>query len=330
MAVTVPHGVLALRQKTNQEVEEAREVLRRQSAMLLELADRVDGRFSRAVDALYAAEGRVVVCGIGKSGIIGRKIASTMASTGTPAFFVNAAEAAHGDLGMIAKGDVALLISSSGETAEVLQVLPHLQRLHVPIVAIVGALGSTLAREADVVVAARVSGEVCPHNLAPTSSTLAALAMGDALGLALMRRRAFGPRDFHRLHPGGRLGHRVATRVKDVMRSANLPIVAPTATVGESLICITQGRLGLVLVMDDGKLIGIVTDGDLRRGMLRHPSDLLSCPITEIMTADPVTTGEETSLAEAFQLMQEHKIKALVVVDASGEVTGITEVFDDK
>ncbi|MBI2897127.1 MAG: KpsF/GutQ family sugar-phosphate isomerase [Deltaproteobacteria bacterium] len=323
--------VLALRQTTTRrEVEEAREVLRQQSAVLSKLATRVDGRFSRAVEALYSTEGHVVLSGMGKSGLIGRKIASTLASTGTPAIFVNAGEAHHGDMGMITSRDTAVLISRSGETAEVVQLLPHLRRLGVRIVAIVGELGSSLARQADVALDASVDGEVCPCNLAPTSSALAALALGDALAVALMRRRGLTSRDFARVHPGGRLGRRLATRVKDVMRSNHLPIVPPTASVGDSLIAITQGRLGLVLVMEDGELQGIVTDGDLRRGMQRHPADLLSMSISEIMTKDPVTTREDTMLADAFAQMQELKIKALVAVDVCGEVMGIVEVFDDK
>jgi arabinose-5-phosphate isomerase len=252
-----------------------------------------------------------------------------MASTGTPAIFVSAAEAPHGDLGMITARDTALLVSKSGETAEVVQLVPHLRVIGVKIVALVASPDCTLARQADVAVDLPVDGEACPSNLAPTTSSLAALAMGDALAIALMRRRGFGSRDFARFHPGGRLGHRLATRVKDVMRGHSLPIVAPTATVGESLIAITQGRLGLVLVMADEELLGIVTDGDLRRGIQQH-ADLLARPIFEIMTRNPLTIHEEISLAEALRLMQERKIKALVVVDTSGEVTGIVEVFDDK
>lgn len=322
-------NVLALRQTTQHEVDEARQILRKQSDVLADLAGRVDGRFCRAVDLLHATEGHVVVCGMGKAGIIGRKIASTLASTGTPAFFVNAGEAHHGDLGMVTSRDTAVLVSRSGKTEEVVELVPYLRQIGVKIVALVGEPDSTLAREADVAVDVSVDGEVCPHNLAPTTSALAALAMGDALAIALMRRRGFSARDFARFHPGGRLGRRLNTRVKDVMRRSQLPIVSLGATVGESLMAITAGRLGLVLVMANQRLVGIVTDGDLRRGMQRH-ANLLALPISEIMTKSPVTIREDAVLSDALQQMRARKIKALVAIDVDGEVTGIVELFDDK
>ncbi|HTM23217.1 MAG TPA: KpsF/GutQ family sugar-phosphate isomerase [Kofleriaceae bacterium] len=297
--------------------------------MIAELADRLDESFALTVEAMLNAAGHVVVMGVGKSGLIGKKIASTFASTGTPSFFVNAAEAHHGDLGMITARDTALLVSHSGETEEVVQLVPHLRRLGITIIALVGQLDSTLARSADVALDVSVHREACPNNLAPTSSALAALAMGDALAVSLMRRRGFGAGDFARFHPGGTLGRRLCTQVRDVMRGNDLPIVAPTDTVGDSLVTMTRGRLGLILVMNGDRLLGLVTDGDLRRAMQRH-SDLLRLPVTEIMTRNPVTIDENTLLDDAHQRLQAMKLKALVVVGDEGKVTGIVEVFDEK
>lgn len=310
-------------------VEEARSVLLHQADALAEMAMRVDETFARAVELLLASEGHVVVLGVGKSGQIGKKIASTFASTGTPAFFVNAAEAHHGDLGMVTPGSTVLVISYSGETDEVVTLLPHLRRAGVRLIAMVGQLESTLARQADVALDVAVEREVCPNNLAPTSSTVATLAMGDALAVALMRQKGFGTHDFARCHPGGSLGRRLLQRVCDVMRKHDLPIVAPTDTVGESLMTITQGRLGLLLVMVGERLVGLVTDGDLRRGMQRYP-DLLTRPVSDIMTSNPVTVDQDTLVVDAHHRMQALKIKALVAVDEDGGVTGVVEVFDEK
>ena len=321
--------VVPLRSPQEPEIAEARRVLREQSELLLQLANRIDAAYSRAVDVLFATRSRVVVVGVGKSGIIARKIAATLSSTGTPATFVNAAEAHHGDLGMITADDTALVLSRSGETDEVVRLLPHLRQLGVPVVALVGELESTLAHLADVVLDVSVDREVCPNNLAPTSSTLAALAIGDALAVSLSRRRHFTAEDFARLHPGGRLGHDLTVRVREVMRRNDLPVVDAADSVGDALIRMTGGRLGLVLVLSAGKLVGIVTDGDLRRGMQRH-ANLLRQPIAEIMTTAPVTVDESAQLATAHQRMKALKIKALVVVDAEDRVTGIVEVFDER
>jgi arabinose-5-phosphate isomerase len=321
-------AIVALR-RSHPLVEDARRVLLHQSDALADLADRVDERFARAVEMLLAADGHVAIIGVGKSGQIGRKLASTLASTGTPALFVNAAEAHHGDLGMVMPRSTAVVISYSGETDEIVSLLPHLRRSAVRIIAMVGQPASTLAREADVVLDVAVDREACPNNLAPTTSTLATLAMGDALAVALMRRKGFGTEDFARFHPGGSLGRRLLTRVRDVMRKHDLPIVRPGDTVGESLMTITQGRLGLGLVMNGERLVGLVTDGDLRRGMQRF-TDLLVRPVTDIMTSNPVTVDEDTLLVDAHGRMQALKIKALVAVDGGGRVSGVVEVFDDE
>jgi arabinose-5-phosphate isomerase len=311
-------------------LDEAREVFRDQARAIAELAERVDERFAQAVELLYATEGRVVVLGVGKSGLIGQKIASTLASTGTPAFFVNAAEAHHGDLGMVTPHDTAVLISRSGETSEVVSLLGHLERLGVPVVALIGEQDSTLGRRSTVALDASVEREVCPNNLAPTNSTLAALAMGDALAVALIRRRRFQPEDFAMVHPGGSLGQRLTgARVRDAMRSKDLPIVKPSATVGESLVVMTRGQLGLVLVTSGDRLLGLITDGDLRRAMLQY-ENLQSLPVTEIMTLNPATISEDKPLAEAHARMRTMKLKALVVVSGNSKVSGVVEIFDES
>lgn len=308
-------------------VEDARRVLTQQAQTLLDLASRVDERFADAVEILRMTDGHVIVTGVGKSGQIGRKIASTLASTGTPAFFVNAAEAHHGDLGMFTGRDTAILISHSGETDEVVGIVPHLRAMGVPVIAMVGRVESTLARAADVLLEVSVAREACPNNLAPTSSALAVLAMGDALAISLMRVRQFTSNDFARFHPGGSLGRQLTPRVRDVMRTSDLPLVAPTTTVGDSLETMTAGRLGLLLVTQGDRLVGLVTDGDLRRGMHLH-DDVMSVPVSEIMTRNPVAITEDTPLADAHQRMRSLKLKALVVIDAGGRVVGVVEVFD--
>jgi arabinose-5-phosphate isomerase len=308
-------------------VQEARETLTEQSQCIAELAARVDESFGRAVGLMYSTPGHVVITGMGKSGNIGRKMAATLASTGTPSFFLHPAEAFHGDLGMITERDTLLLISYSGETEEVVRLLPHLLRMGTPIISLIGAMDSTLAKAADVAIDVSVVREACPNNLAPTNSTLAAMAMGDALAVSLMRARQFGADDFARLHPGGSLGRRLLTRVKDVMHRRELPVVSPSQTVRESLFTITRGRLGLALVLDHGVLKGIVTDGDLRRAMQRH-EDVLEVPVAEIMSTHPVTIDENALLSDAEKLMRRRKIKALVVVNPNGLTSGLVEIFD--
>jgi arabinose-5-phosphate isomerase len=305
---------------------QARETIRHQAQTIADLAERIDRSFGRAVGLLHSTPGHTVVTGIGKSGIIGRKMAATLASTGTPSFFVHPAEALHGDLGMITERDTLVVISYSGETEEVVRLLPHLQRLGTPIVAFVGQMDSTLARAADVALDVSVEREACPNNLAPTNSTLAAMALGDAICVALMRAREFGVNDFARLHPGGALGRRLHMRVKDVMHGGDLPTVSPSQTVRESLFTITRGRLGLALVMEGSTLRGIVTDGDLRRAMQRH-DDVLNVPVAEIMSSHPVTIAQDALFSDAEKLMRRRKIKALVVVDDASKVVGIVEIF---
>lgn len=305
----------------------ARASLHLQAEALERLATRLDEEFCRALEVILACRGRVVVSGIGKSGLIGRKIAATLACSGTPSFFVHPGEAAHGDLGMVTADDVLVLISNSGETAELVSLLPHFLELGVPIIALVGRGSSSLARAASVILDIAVEHETCPHNLVPTTSALVTLAMGDALAMAAMRVRCFGPQDFGRFHPGGALGRRLSNRVKDVMQSQQLPLVSPTRKVSEALLTMTAGRCGLVVVVDEASApLGIVTDGDLRRALQERPG-LLELPVSEIMTDKPVTIREDATVNEAEERMRRLRIKAIVVVNSHQRVTGVIEIF---
>ncbi|NLO80305.1 MAG: KpsF/GutQ family sugar-phosphate isomerase [Xanthomonadaceae bacterium] len=304
----------------------AARVLIEQARALSFAAQALGAEVDEAVEAILACRGRVVISGMGKSGIVGRKIAATFASTGTRSFFVHPGDAYHGDLGMIAPEDLVLLISFSGETDEVIRLLPSLKRFGNKIIALVGNEHSTLARHSDIVLLTPIEREACPNNLAPTTSTTVTMALGDALAVALMKARGFRSEQFAQYHPGGSLGRRLLTRVRDVMRSDDLPIVEPTMLLRDSLWEMTRARFGLVLVLDGRRPAGIVTDGDLRRALLADP-DAMNRPIGAIMTRTPVTINENAKLVEAEQLMQERKIKALVVVDNAGAVTGILEIF---
>jgi len=310
----------------NDWVREAQQVILQQSQAIAALAGRLNGAYTEAVTMMLEKHRRTIVSGIGKSGLIGKKIAATFSSTGTPSFFIHPTEAYHGDLGAITADDLVLFLSYSGETEEIVRLIPHLRQRSIPIIAIVGRLDSTLAREADVALDASVEREVCPNNLAPTNSTLAALAIGDALAVSLMKGRRFRKEDFARFHPGGSLGRRLVTRVKDVMYKGALPIASASQTIRETLFTITGGRLGLVLIMHGEKLEGIVTDGDLRRAL--HKNDkMLDLPISKIMTTSPLTINENALAANGEGMMMQAKVKALVVTDDSGRVTGILDIF---
>jgi arabinose-5-phosphate isomerase len=294
-----------------------------------ELAARVGGEFARACQLCLAATGRIVVTGLGKSGHVGGKIAATLASTGTPAFFLHAAEASHGDLGMIARGDVVLAISNSGETPELLMLLPHLKRLGAPVVAITGSSHSTLARDAEVNLDVSVAEEACPHNLAPTASTTATLAMGDALAIALLEARGFTPEDFARSHPGGSLGRKLLLHVADIMRSGErLPRVLAEAPLSAGLLEMSRKGLGLTAVVDaDDKVVGIFTDGDLRR-VIDREVDLRGTPISAVMTRNPRTIEAHSLAAEAVNKMEQHGITGLLVVDAQQRLVGALNIHD--
>lgn len=308
-------------------LDEARVALTEQSAALADAAERLDERFVRAVELVLACPGRVIVCGLGKSGHVARKLAATFASTGTPALFLHAAEAGHGDLGMVTTNDLVLLISNSGETEEIRRLLPYLRELDIPLVGLLGNASASLARSVDVLLDVAVRREACPLNLAPTTSSLLQLAVGDALATAVMRARQFDSGDFARFHPGGALGRRLLTRVRDEMVRERLPFVGPETRMNECLIRMTEGRCGLAIVLDDeGTLLGVVTDGDLRRGLQKDPA-LVTRPVADFMTKTPITISETATLEEANALMNDRRIKAILATDASGRVTGVLELF---
>jgi arabinose-5-phosphate isomerase len=306
-----------------------RRALEIESRAVAELGARVDATFVDACRLCLGATGRVVVTGLGKSGHIGNKIAATLASTGTPSFFLHAAEASHGDLGMVASGDVVLAISNSGETAEIVALLPHLRRLNTPVIAMTGNPASTLAREATVHVNVAVSEEACPLNLAPTASTTATLAMGDALATALLEARGFTVEDFARSHPGGALGRKLLLHVQDVMRRGDdLPRVSATAPLAQGLVEMSRKGLGLTAVVDENnRILGVFTDGDLRRTLDRG-LDLRTTQMREVMTANPRCVDPGALAAEAVNQMQDHKVTALLVADGQRNLVGALNIHD--
>lgn len=310
-------------------VAQARRVLAIEAAAIEKAAARLDGAFATAVELILARHGRVIVSGIGKSGHIARKIAATMASTGTPAYFVHAAEAVHGDLGMITRDDVLIALSNSGKNDELLTIVPLVKRQGGKLIAITGNAESALAQEADVHLDARVDEEACPLNLAPTASTTAALALGDALAVALLDARGFGAEDFARSHPGGALGRKLLTHVRDVMQPAErVAGVGIDTPVPEVLAAMSRGGMGMVAVLDGaGKLAGIFTDGDLRRA-LEKLGDLRPIAVGTLMTRNPRTIGPDRLAVEAVEMMEQHKVNQLLVIDTAGRLAGALNMHD--
>ena len=308
----------------------AGQVLEIEAAAVSALRGRLGRPFLDAVATIFAAEGRVVVTGMGKSGHIGSKIASTLASTGTPAFFMHPGEASHGDVGMIAAGDVVIAISNSGESDEILRILPLIKRRGAKVIAITGREQSTLATEADVHLDAAVEKEACPMNLAPTASTTAVLALGDALAVALLERRGFGEDDYALHHPGGALGRRLLLHVSDVMHSGErLPRVGVGATLKEAILEMSRKALGMTAIVEaDGRVAGLFTDGDLRRTLEKH-EDIRGLKVADVMTRNPRSIGPARLAAEAAQMMQAHHVSGrLLVVDEGGKLVGAVHVDD--
>ena len=306
----------------------AANVLKTEANELTRNAEILDGEFENAVEILYQTKGKVVVTGVGKSGHVGTKIAATLASTGTPSFFMHPTEAMHGDLGMIGKGDTLLAISFSGESEELTKILPHVQRFGVPIVAMARDKFSTLGKFSDAFVKLDVSKEACPLDAAPTSSTTLTLALGDALAVCLMEKRGFKKEDFANFHPGGSLGKRLFLKVKDVMRSENLPIVRWNASLKQAIDTMTHGKLGTVLIVDkDGVLDAILSDGDLRRALMREDFDLNDAAI-KYATLKPKELNDKEMLAiDALALIERHKIQLLAVVE-NGVPVGVLHIHD--
>lgn len=313
-------------------LEQARQVLRMEAEAVLEQVERIDEHFKAAVEMILACPGRTVITGMGKSGIIGRKMAATLASTGTPSFYLHPAEGIHGDLGMVTEGDVVIALSNSGETGEVLHILPSLRRIGAKLIAMVGNPNSTLAKNSDIVLNVGVTREACPLGLAPTSSTTAALAYGDALALALLSKRKFTASQFAVFHPGGSLGRKLLLTVEDIMHSGTEnPLVKADISVQDALFVITDKGLGAVSVVDDdNKMLGVLTDGDIRRGLSKGV-DFLKRPVTELMTASPKTITKEKLAAQALHIMESNRpkpITVLPVVDAENHVIGLLHMTD--
>lgn len=313
-------------------LEQARQVLRMEAEAVLEQVERIDEHFKAAVEMIMACPGRTVITGMGKSGIIGRKMAATLASTGTPSFYLHPAEGIHGDLGMVTEGDVVIALSNSGETGEVLHILPSLRRIGAKLIAMVGNPNSTLAKNSDIVLNVGVTREACPLGLAPTSSTTAALAYGDALALALLSKRKFTASQFAVFHPGGSLGRKLLLTVEDIMHSGTEnPLVKADISVQDALFVVTDKGLGAVSVVDnDNKMLGVLTDGDIRRGLSKGV-DFLKRPVTELMTASPKTITKEKLAAQALHIMESNRpkpITVLPVVDAENHVIGLLHMTD--
>lgn len=304
-----------------------RRVLRLEAEAITEAESRLGDEFARAVDMIASAHGRVIVCGVGKSGLIGRKIAATLTSTGTPAVFLHAADSIHGDLGIVGASDVAILISKSGESDELLPLLDHLKRLGVQTIAITGDRESTLATHADETLDAWVREEACLHGLVPTTSTTVALALGDALAVALLEEKGFGADDFARIHPGGALGRKLLTRVCDVMLTDGLPTLPPTATVREAIVELAERR-GIVMIIDgNAKVSGIMTAGDLTR-LMEHEVDVLSIGVIDVMNRAPRVADPDELGSAAVHRMEEHGIMAMPVVSDDGSLVGVVHLHD--
>ncbi|MBT0830741.1 SIS domain-containing protein [Campylobacter lari] len=307
-------------------IKMAKEVFEIESKTILDLCDNLDEGFNKAIELILSIKGRCVVSGMGKSGHIGAKIAATLASTGTPSFFMHPGEALHGDLGMLASEDVLLAISNSGETEEVLKLIPVIKKRKIPLIVMAGNQNSTLAKQADIFINIAVKKEACPLQLAPTSSTTATLAMGDAIAVALMRARKFKPDDFALFHPGGSLGRKLLTRVSDLMVSNNLPIVSPESEFNELVDVMTSGKLGLCIVVENEKLVGIITDGDLRRALRANDKPRFDFKAKEIMSESPKTIEASAMASEAEELMLKYKIKEIVVTQ-NEKIVGIIQLY---
>lgn len=312
----------------NSRLAVARRVFQTEIESLQQVASFLDEAFDQAVELILQAQGKVIVSGIGKSGLIGKKIAATLSSTGTPAYFLHPSEAFHGDFGIISKEDIIILISFSGETDELLKVIPFLKWHKNQLVAITGNPDSTLAKNADCCLKVMITQEACPLQLAPTSSTTAMLVLGDALAVALMEARNFRQEDFARFHPGGSLGRKLVTRVKDLMRTDHLPFIKVNASFTDLILKMSAGRLGLVIIGDEEKAEGIITDGDLRRGLMRFP-DTSVIKIEDIFNPDPIIIDENEFISEAENLMIRKKIATILVGDAvQGRVKGVYQIYN--
>jgi len=305
----------------------ATQCIREEAEATLNLINQLDENFDKAVSLMFNCTGKVIVTGVGKSGNIGAKIAATLSSTGTPAFFVNPLDVYHGDLGVMTKDDVVLALSNSGQTDELLRFIPMVLHMNIPIIGMSANPNSLLAKYSSAHLKVWVEKEACPLNLAPTSSTTAALLMGAALAIALMRVRNFKPQDFAQFHPGGELGKRLLTTAQDVMRSDELPIIPKDMHLGEAIIHVSKGKLGLGVSLDNGKVIGLITDGDIRRAMERWQAEFFDHTVSDIMTKEPKIVLPTTKITEIQQIMQQNKVHTVLVCDAERHLLGVVDHY---
>ena len=307
--------------------ENAIQCIKDEAQAVLDLIPKIDDNFDKAVDMILHCTGKVIVTGVGKSGHIGAKIAATLASTGTPSFFINPLDVFHGDLGVMSKGDVVLAISNSGQTDELLRFIPMVLHMEIPIIAMSGNPMSLLAKYSTCHLNVSVEKEACPLNLAPTSSTTATLVMGDALDIELMKKRHFQPQDFAQFHPGGELGKRLLTTAQDVMITENLPILAPEMNLGEAIILVSKGKLGLGVAIEQDHIAGIITDGDIRRAMEQWKADFFNRCVKDIMTKTPKTVSPQTKISEIQKIMNKNKIHNVLVSDSDNKLLGIVDRY---
>ena len=307
--------------------ENAIQCIKDEAEAVLGLISKIDDNFEQAVNLMLHCSGKVIVTGVGKSGHIGAKIAATLASTGTPSFFINPLDVFHGDLGVMSKGDVVLAISNSGQTDELLRFIPMVLHMQIPIIAMSGNPQSLLAKYSTCHLNVSVEKEACPLNLAPTSSTTATLVMGDALAIALMNKRHFQPQDFAQFHPGGELGKRLLTTAQDVMITENLPILSQEMNLGEAIILVSKGKLGLGVAIEQGHIAGIITDGDIRRAMERWKAEFFNRTVKDIMTSTPKTVSPQTKISEIQKIMNKNKIHNVLVADSDNRLLGVVDRY---
>ena len=301
--------------------------IRDEAEALLDLIPLMDENLDSAVELIYNCHGKVIITGVGKSGHIGAKIAATLSSSGTPSFFINPLDVFHGDLGVMTRDDVVLAISNSGLTDELLRFIPMVLHMQIPIIGMSGNPQSLLAKYSTYHLNVSVKKEACPLNLAPTSSTTAMLAMGDALAVALMERRKFRPQDFAQFHPGGELGKRLLTTAQDVMRTTDLPVISPDMHLGEAVILVSKGKLGLGVAVTDGYIAGLITDGDIRRAMEKWQAEFFDHTVTDIMTVNPKTVSPQTKISEIQAIMNRYKIHTVLVVDDKRHLLGVVDHY---
>jgi len=307
--------------------EYAIQCIKDEAEALLELIPQIDEQFDKAVEMIYQCKGKVIVTGVGKSGHIGAKMAATFSSTGTPSFFINPLDVYHGDLGVMTKDDVVVAISNSGQTDELLRFIPMVLHMQIPIIGMSGNPQSLLAKYSTCHININVRKEACPLNLAPTSSTTATLAMGDALAVALIEKRNFKPQDFAQFHPGGELGKRLLTTAQDVMLTENMPIVPPEMHLGEAIILVSKGKLGLGVALRDDKIIGLITDGDIRRAMEKWQAEFFDHTVSDIMTTTPKTVTPQTKITEIQRIMNQYKVHTVLVVSPENQLLGVVDHY---